>query len=309
MIKLLNRFQPYFSSHILLYHSTFTHIPDNLKEGLHNVTPENIYKQIEWLKKYFDIVELDELFTQSNKIGKVAITFDDAYQSVFEEALPLLDSLGVPSTIFINGSSLEAKVFWRDKIRFLINNQLVDDFLNRNLSFAKRYNITSKNFYKITKNSILNSQTLDNLLDEYLEKNRISLDNFCVNNTKYITNNPLVSYGNHSYNHYLLSSLDKEQQEIEIKKNHELLERLGVKLSKVFSIPFGGDNDFNKTTIELLKKYNYIGFLYSKNALNMKKHKVIDPKLISKERYMVSSEFDKFQKQIFKLGLKGFLKK
>ena len=115
-------------------------------------------------------------------------------------------------------------------------------------------------------------------------------------------------YGNHTYNHYLLSSLNMEQQELEIAKNHQLLKTLDVKLSKVFSIPFGGDKDFNTTTIQLLKKYNYIGFLYSKNALNLKRNQNRDKNLISRERYMVNSEFNSFQKQIFKLTLKGWLK-
>jgi len=308
MIELINRVQPYFSSHILLYHSTFTNIPDNLKEGLHNVTPDNIYKQVLWLKRYFDIVELDELFTKSDILGKVAITFDDAYQSVFEEALPILESLNVPSTIFINGSSLDNRVFWRDKIRFLINSGLIDDFLKSNQYFLKSYGMTSQNFYKISKNPTVNSQILDNLLDNYLEQKGISLDNFCINSREYIKKSPLVMYGNHTYNHYLLSSLNVEQQELEISKNHQLLKTLDVKLSKVFSIPFGGDKDFNTTTIQLLQKYNYIGFLYSKNALNLKKNQNIDKNLISKERYMVNSDFNSFQKQIFKLALKGWLK-
>ncbi len=307
MIELLNRLQPYFSSHILLYHSTFSRVPDTIKEGLHNVTPDNIYKQVSWLKKYFDIVELDELFTEDNILGKVAITFDDAYLSVFNEALPVLERLGVPSTIFVNGASLEGKVFWRDKIRFLINNSLVEDFLDKNLSLSRAYNLTVQNFYKMSKNSIVNSEIVDALLDNYLEKNGISISSFCVDNIKYIKDNPLVSYGNHTYNHYLLSSLNREQQEEEIVKNHRLLQNCNVRLSKVFSIPFGGDKDFNSITIELLKKYNYIGFLYSKNSINTKSYKSIDKRLISKDRYMVSSDFKSFQKQIFKLGIRAFI--
>ncbi len=307
MIELLNRVQPYFSSHILLYHSTFSRVPDNLKKGLHNVTPENIYKQLSWLKRYFDIVELDELFTQNDILGKVAITFDDAYLSVFKEAIPVLATLGVPSTIFINGASLEGKVFWRDKIRFLINNSLVEDFLEKNISLSRAYNLTAQNFYKMSKSQRVNSEIIDALLDNYLKKSGVSLENFCVDNIKYIKNNSLVLYGNHTYNHYLLSSLNREQQEEEIVKNHQLLKRCDVRLSKVFSIPFGGDRDFNSITIELLKKYNYIGFLYSKNGINTKNGKNIDKNLISKDRYMVSSDFKSFQKQIFKLGIKGLI--
>ncbi|MCK4441273.1 MAG: polysaccharide deacetylase family protein [Sulfurovaceae bacterium] len=309
MINLLNRFQSHFSSHILLYHSTFSEVPNDLKEGLHNVTPENLYKQIEWFKKYFDIVEVDEVFTQDNIYGKVAITFDDAYQSVFTEAIPVLKSLNVPCTIFINGVSLSGKAFWRDKIRFLINNSLIDDFLNFNSSFTQLHKITSKNFYKITKSSNINSQEMDTLLDRYLEENKISIDNFCIKDIEYLRKNPLVSYGNHTYNHYVLSSLNRNQQELEIRKNHELLEKLDIKHSKIFSIPFGGDRDFNSTTIELLKKYNYRGFLYSKNAINIKNSRSSDLTLPSRERYMVNSDFNSFQKQLLKLGLKGLIKK
>ena len=307
MIELLNRVQPHFSSHILLYHSTFSRVPNSIKEGLHNVTPDNIYRQISWLKRYFDIVELDELFTQNDILGKVAITFDDAYLSVFEEALPVLATLAVPSTIFVNGASLEGKVFWRDKIRFLINNSLVEDFLEKNISLSRAYNLTAQNFYKISKSSEVNSRVVDTLLDSYLEESGISLESFCVNSIKYIRDNPLVLYGNHTYSHYVLSSLSREQQEEEIAKNHKLLEDCGVRLSKVFSIPFGGDRDFNSITIELLKKYNYIGFLYSKNSINTKREKNIDRELISKDRYMVSPDFKSFQKQIFKLGIRGLI--
>ncbi len=315
MIKLLNRFQSYFSSHILLYHSTFNYIPDDLKQGLHNVTPDTIYKQIEWFKQYFDIVEVDHIFDEKLGIsGKVAITFDDAYQSVFTEALPVIESLNVPCTIFINGISLSGKPFWRDKIRFLINNSLVNDFLKLHPSFCYTNNITSLNFYKITKSPNVNSKIIDSLLDKYLEKKQAPIDNivFCVNDINSIIKHPLISYGNHTYSHYVLSSLNGNQQETEIKRNHELLTKCDVKLSKIFSVPFGRDNDFNSTTIDLLNKYQYTGFLYSRNAINIrrlnKNYKVADSTLVSRDRYMVNSEFDSFQKQILKLGLKGLIK-
>jgi peptidoglycan/xylan/chitin deacetylase (PgdA/CDA1 family) len=315
LIEILNRFQSYFSSHILLYHSAFSTIPDDLKQNLHNVTPDTMYKQIEWVKKYFDIVEVDHIFDEKlGMAGKAAITFDDAYQSVFTEALPVIESLNVPCTIFINGITLSGKPFWRDKIRFLINNSLVNDFLKSHPSFCYSNNITSQNFYKITKSPIVNSKIIDSLLDEYLEKNQVSIDNivFCVSDIKSIKKHPLISYGNHTYNHYVMSSINGHQQETEIKRNHELLTKCDVKLSKIFSVPFGDDKDFDSTTIDLLNKYQYIGFLYSRDAINIRRlnktYKVADSTLVSRDRYMVGSEFVSFQKQIFKLGLKGLKK-
>ncbi len=117
-LSCFNRFQSVFTSHVLLYHSTFRHVPEALTQNLHNVSPDVLFEHVQWLQKHFDIVELDTLFKDDVTLtGKVAITFDDAYQSVFEEAVPVIQSLGVPCTIFINGISLTGKPFWRDKIR------------------------------------------------------------------------------------------------------------------------------------------------------------------------------------------------
>ena len=144
MLKLINSFQSYFTSHVLLYHSTYSSVPINIKSDLHNVYPETIYKQIAWLKKYFDFVEIDQLFNQKlDDTGKVAITFDDAYQSVFTEAFPVIKSLNVPCSIFINGTTLSGKMFWRDKIRIIINNSLIEHFLDLQPEFCTSNNINS----------------------------------------------------------------------------------------------------------------------------------------------------------------------
>jgi peptidoglycan/xylan/chitin deacetylase (PgdA/CDA1 family) len=280
-------------------------VPNYLQNGLHNVKPEELYKQIKWLKKYFDIVEVDSLFSNDSDIsGKAAITFDDGYQSVFREAFPVMKTLNVPATVFINGISLEGKHFWRDKIRFLINTSRVVDFLKYHHRFFDQVNISPENFFLATKNPDYNSKIINGLVDDYLEKNKITMDTtpFCVNTTNHLIQDPLISYGNHTYNHYVMSSLEADQQEEEIKKNINLLKRLNVKQSNIFSIPFGRNKDFNEDTIHLIKKYNYKGFLYSRNAINIKgffaKKMVSEHSVLWRERYMVEPNFYLFQKQI-----------
>ena len=314
MYKLFNRFQPFFSSHILLYHATFKNVPESIKKGLHNVDPETLYKQIKWLKKYFDIVSVDSLFEpDANKVGKLAITFDDAYDSVFSEAIPVLETLSVPCTIYINGVTLTKKLFWRDKIRYLINCNLVEDFIKFNRDFCNKKNITISNFYFQTKNPQCNSKEIDQLLEKYFELKKISIDKngFSLSNMKKLQKNPLIFYGNHTCNHYVLSSLSKEEQEIEIIENQKLIKNLNINYSKVFSLPFGGEADFNEDTIELLKKYQYKAFLYSDDKINLaplnKNIKNRSFSLLSGERYMAKASFNLFQKHLFKLGVKGLI--
>ena len=312
--KIFNRFQSFFSSHILLYHATNKNIPKNLKKSLHNVNPEILYRQIKWLKNYFDIVSLDSLFDDdANKLGKLAITFDDAYKSVFLETLPLLKTLNVPCTIFINGASINKKIFWRDKIRYLINCNLTDDFISLNQNFCKNKNITKKNFYTKTKNSKCNSKQIDILLDKFFKFKKISINKLrsTIISKDQLKKDPLITYGNHTYNHYVLSSLTKEEQETEILRNQKILKNLDINYSKVFSVPFGRSNDINNDTIDLIKKYNYKAFLYSDNKINLvplnKKIENRSFSLLSGERYMVQPSFNLFQKHLFKLGVKGLI--
>lgn len=316
MFQIFNRFQPFFSSHILLYHATYKEIPNNIKKNLHNVDPETLYKQIKWLKKYFDIVSLEDLFdNQSGKVGKLAVTFDDAYNSVFTEALPILENLKVPSTIYVNAVTLDQKPLWRDKIRYLINNNLINDFLNINPKYFDEKKITINNFYYQTKNNQCNSRQIDQMLDYYLKKNNKSIDEikFGISDKKNIKKHPLLFYGNHTYNHYVLSSLTKEEQEFEIRENHQYMKKLNINYSKIFSIPFGQAGDLNDETIQLLIKYGYKGFLYSDNKINMKslyqKKQDRSMTLLSGERYIVKSTYNAFHKHLFKMGIKSLISK
>jgi len=57
--------------------------------------------------------------------NEVAITFDDAYESVHTFAAPLLDSLGLPYTVFVNTDSVGARGYmtW-EQLRTMANNEL-----------------------------------------------------------------------------------------------------------------------------------------------------------------------------------------
>ena len=60
--------------------------------------------------------ELGERLRRGRDVrGLAAITFDDGYHGVFARALPLLDSLGVPATVFIVGAGPGRRTpFWWD---------------------------------------------------------------------------------------------------------------------------------------------------------------------------------------------------
>ena len=67
-----------------------------------SVTPEEFRQQIEWLASgEISVVTLPELIALPDNANAVAITFDDALESVATEAAPVLAAHGLPATVFV----------------------------------------------------------------------------------------------------------------------------------------------------------------------------------------------------------------
>lgn len=88
---------------ILIYH----HVADDTPAST-SVTPERFAAQLEWLADNdYNVLPLDELL-DALKAGRalpensVALTFDDAYLSVYNIARPMLEARGWPFAVFVS---------------------------------------------------------------------------------------------------------------------------------------------------------------------------------------------------------------
>ena len=294
---------------ILLFHATYQSLPKNLNQKCHNVEPDNFYLIVKWLKDNFDICFVDDLFNSQSIKNKAAITFDDGYISVLGEAIPILIELKIPSTIYLNCSSLTNETFWRDKIRYILNNDLASSFVRYLKCFDYDFvdSIDENNLYDLTKTRRINSLWINKRLDEYLNKqnavNETKSDFFCVTEMRDLLNHPLVRYGNHTYQHVVLSSLEECEQRNEIVSNHEKLESITTNVSKVFSIPFGGIEHINKSTLKILNQSGYTGLLFTYNTVNFTVRKTY-ANLKFADRLIVPNSLDGFKYNL----LKGFMR-
>lgn len=76
---------------------------------LYSTRPDKFKNQLELLARYFKFVPLDEIVRNSaNNQGRLAsISFDDGFLSVKDEALPLLRSMGIPASVFVNSMAIK----------------------------------------------------------------------------------------------------------------------------------------------------------------------------------------------------------
>jgi peptidoglycan/xylan/chitin deacetylase (PgdA/CDA1 family) len=267
---------------ILLYHLVQKTTTNPLiSENIHNVFPEVFEKQILLLKKYFAIVPVEELVYRRSKNQSIdnlaAITFDDGYRSVFAIASPILEKMEVPFTIFTTAALSEKKMFWRDKVRWVIQRNRVNEFIEYGQAIDESFSrLSTKDFFNQSKDPLLmNSKLIDKTLDSFIRKydETASLEalgkEVYFHKTDVINNqSPLVSFGNHTLNHYVLSSLSDKEQYDEIYGCHQYLKSLGKEPLKIFSIPFGGFKDYNIATLLIVKELGYVGYLLSGQITN-----------------------------------------
>lgn len=94
---------------VLCYHAVSETWPADL-----SITPEAIEKQLAALvdRGYRGVTFSEAVEGGSGR--RVAVTFDDAYRSVRELALPILDRLGLPGTVFVPTAHVdsEAPMSW-----------------------------------------------------------------------------------------------------------------------------------------------------------------------------------------------------
>lgn len=81
---------------ILMYHS-IGHTYGN-PDG--SITPLRLHGDLAYFDDHFSFVDLPDVLEDSDE-QRLAVTFDDGYRDFLTEALPVLESLGVPATIFL----------------------------------------------------------------------------------------------------------------------------------------------------------------------------------------------------------------
>lgn len=275
------------TSPILLYHSIFNESPSELRGILDNVYPNILRYQLRILKSHYKVISVDDYIKLRDKRGYACVTFDDAYQNVIKNGLAVFEELNIPVTIFVNTSTLENKVFWRDKIRYIINNNLVSEFEK----FSKNtFQSKERGLYKYTKMKGNNSRIVEGEIDLFFDSLDIApnLENYCVNSKQQFFKHELISYGNHTHNHYVLSSLSVEEQYDEVKKAKDILSDVNVNQSKLFSLPFGGNEDYNMSTIDILKELDYEGMLMSRNRINTYRNDFLHERFMPRENDLIN---------------------
>jgi len=104
---------------VLCYHNVVWRDADVVGHPAMHIPLARFERQVRWLLDHYDVVSLstfvDRLAAGAPLNETAVITFDDGYAGVFDYAVPLLDDLDTPATVFVIASAPgRSHGFWWD---------------------------------------------------------------------------------------------------------------------------------------------------------------------------------------------------
>lgn len=260
--------------HILMMHRV---IPESGRTRVHNhrsleISPAHLEDIILYFKKRnYEVISLGmiaEWLNDTRKAGKrfVTFTFDDGYRDNLDYAWPVLKKHGVPFTIYITNSFPEKKAL----IWWYILEDLILKVSGINYSFetgrVKRgcSGIHTKELVFNTIRNHIVRMNHDNLsselvrffdyygFDAYSMSNELTLS---WDNISELAEDPLVTIGSHTLNHYNLKNLPDEEAWYEIDESKRIIESRINKKVLHFCYPLG---KYGKRELELVKRSGFM---------------------------------------------------
>lgn len=275
-------------------------------------------KQIRFLKKYFNIINFNQLnkyLDNGHKLPgpSLILTFDDGYKDNYTIAYPILKKHNVHATIFLTTGFIgTSKIFWWDKISHIIKEIRKREIkLNEISSIVLPFFEYKEKIYTFEiLERILKRKTLPSEQRERMMK--ILEDRFDVKiNIGNISNNLLlnwgevremsrnkIEFGSHTVSHQFLPNLSDEELIYEISESKRKIETEINKEVIALSYPYGGRFSFNDKIKNITKTIGYHFGVASYGINNIKECEYLTLRRISIE------SIDNFE--IFKMKLLGF---
>ena len=236
---------------ILTYHGI---CPDELFNEKwipsHFVKLSEFGKQMEYISKYFKPISLKEAIRalKSRRFSSkmVVITFDDGYANNFHLALPVLQKLGIPATIFLTTRYIEKQdLFPFDKIRLL-----------------KYWGVKDISMTAYLNNPIIQlDYQLSQIWPKYkhllTEKQWEILRPLTIEEIRKMKSTGLIDFGAHTHSHCILKNESRDTRKKEIAISVKRVKEITGQYEVSFSYPNGQVGDFDKEDKLCVKKFCY----------------------------------------------------
>lgn len=264
---------------IVMYH--YIRPKDKNNGNLRYLSLDKFQFQLDYFEKNFGFLSKEEFeYNFKNKItnGKVLLTFDDGLKDHYNYVFPILKERNIKGIFFIPTSILiSKKILNVHKVHYLLSNnnaKLIYERANE-LIHEMGINIltdTNEEAYKHSEHNKyeLKLKKLFNYKIDFYESDKITdglMDFFGLkhdySSKLYLKKNNIEEmyldgqiFGSHTNSHKILSSLNYENQKLEIENSFKYLSSFINEDFKTISYPYGYKFTYDTNTKEILKNSN-----------------------------------------------------
>ncbi len=108
---------------ILMYHACEETESPFIRGLSINTTPSQFDSHLDFLTKYYRVVPVAGLNSGALSAPTVAITFDDGFRSVYEQAWPRLKKRGLSATCYVVTDVIgNEAIIWLNELNWFLNN-------------------------------------------------------------------------------------------------------------------------------------------------------------------------------------------
>jgi len=226
---------------------------------------------LEQLVKEYKAISLNEVLShQQNKTNpknpSFALTFDDGYAGFEEHILPILEKHNCPASFYPVINFLDGQMLWMDQVESVILDTV--DFVTPDGQL-----LPPDEALKAWKTQLKtqSNKERDEFLDKYFrlpENYQAPIQYKAVSweELRRLSENPLITIGNHTLSHPILA---RENKEIISGEIVGAAERLRHELGSChhFCYPNGGEEDHNEITYQIVKESGHDCALLAREAL------------------------------------------
>jgi peptidoglycan/xylan/chitin deacetylase (PgdA/CDA1 family) len=234
------------------------------------VDQHSFQKQIDYLKKHFEIIALSEAVERMSageiKRPTAAITFDDGYQNNFDVAFPILCREKIPATIFLATGLIDTKdTVWHCRLNLALSQTRRPIIEKNGFKFdLSTLSLKAKASAAIQENlkGLPHPQLMATMRNIILELNGDPDCSIGVGSPYGMLNrnaiaemvaSGLIEFGAHTHQHAILSRLSEQERFNEIRQSIDTVYELTERPCRCFSYPNGRAEDYDLESIHHLK--------------------------------------------------------
>ncbi len=229
-------------------------------------------EQMQWLKRHCQPIRPEQLLPQANapRSGRppVLVTFDDGYRDYFDNAYPILKALEIPAVVFLATSFMDnGGMIWTDEVTWAVAHAPAHQF---RLPWAEdavfdfsvpHERARFRDQAKLHLKGIPDAERQEKLsrlmarLGISGEQSRIDRQMLSWDEVR--ASLDLTTYGGHSHTHPIMSQLDDDALEIEVRTCRDRIQAETGQSPKYFAYPNGRLQDFNDATKRVLNRHGF----------------------------------------------------